>query len=98
MEKTLATFRNGQVEFDAAVDWPEGTRLEVAPAATKLGLDEPPWPETPEQKEAWLEWLKNLEPFDMTPEELNAFEAELKISKETQKELLRKSWREENRS
>ena len=97
MEKALATFRNGQVQFDAPVNWPEGTRLEVVPAATKGGLDESPWPETPEQKEAWLEWLKNLEPFDMTPEELDAFEADLKVSKLIQKDLLRKSWHEENR-
>lgn len=114
MEKALATFRNGQVQFDAAVDWPEGTRLEVAPAATKAKAAEPiedlagsaiasepktvfelSWPETPEQKADWLEWLKNLEPFDMTPEELDAFEANLKVSKEIQKELLRKTWQEE---
>jgi len=97
MEKVLATFRNGQVQFDAAVNWPEGTRLEVAPAAIKVGQDESPWPETPEQKEAWLEWLNNLEPFDMTPDELDAFEAGLKVSKEIQKELLRKSWQKVNR-
>ena len=97
MEKALATFRNGQVQFDAAVDWPEGTRLEVAPAASKVGLDESSWPETPEQKEAWLEWLRNLEPFDMTTEELDAFEAGLKAAKETQKQLLRQSWQKENR-
>jgi hypothetical protein len=58
--------------------------------------DKSSWPETPEQKEAWLEWLKNLEPFDMTEQELDAFEAHLKESKKIQKELLRKSWRVEN--
>jgi len=81
MEKALATYRNGQVQFDADVDWPEGTRLEVAPAATRVGPDESAWPETPAQQEAWLEWLKNLEPFDMTPQELDAFEADLKASR-----------------
>jgi len=50
-----------------------------------VGLDELQWPETPEKREAWLEWLKNLEPFDMTPEELDAFEAELSTSKEIQR-------------
>jgi hypothetical protein len=97
MKKALATFRNGQVQFDDAVDWPDGTRLEVAPAVTTVGQDESPWPETPEEKEAWVEWLRNLEPFDMTPEELEAFETNLKTSKEIQKELLRKSWQEEHR-
>jgi hypothetical protein len=85
MEKALATFHNGHVELDAAVSWPEGTRLEVIPAKTKLGLDESEWPETPEEKEEWCAWLASLEPFDMTPEEYAAFEAELQANKETQK-------------
>jgi hypothetical protein len=50
MEKALATLRNGQVELDHAVDWPDGTRLEVLPTEKKLGLDESDWPETPEEK------------------------------------------------
>ncbi|MDA1049606.1 MAG: hypothetical protein O3C40_03880 [Planctomycetota bacterium] len=31
MQAVTATFRNGQVELTEAVDWPEGTRLEVVP-------------------------------------------------------------------
>ena len=96
MEKAMATFHNGHVEFDQPVNWPEGTRLEVAPTTKKLGLDETDWPSTVQEKNEWLEWLGNLEPFDMTPEELEAFEAELKASKEKQKELLRKSWQKED--
>jgi hypothetical protein len=92
MEKALATFRNGQVEFDQDVDWPEGTRLEIVPAVQSLGLPESEWPETEEEKKAWLDWLKNLEPFDMTPDERSAFENDLRTSKETQKELLRQNW------
>lgn len=97
MEKALATFRDGRVELDAAVQWPDGTRLEIAPAAqNRLGLDESQWPKTAQEKADWLDWLKNLEPFDMTPEELDAFEADLKFSKEQQKQLLRESWEAEN--
>lgn len=97
MEKSLATFRNGQVEFDHAVHWPDGTRLEIAPAAQKrLGLDESDWPKTPQQRADWLEWLKNLEPFDMTSAELDAFEADLNASKERQKQMLRECWKTEN--
>ena len=98
MEKALATFRNGHVEFDHAVDWPDGTRLEIAPEVKKLGLAESAWPVTPQEKEDWLAWLKSLEPFDMTPEELEAFEEDLLASKETQKRLLRQSWQEETAS
>ncbi len=39
VEKALATFRNGKVQFDAVVDWPEGTRLEV-------GLPQQTWTRT----------------------------------------------------
>jgi hypothetical protein len=98
MKKAFATFRNGQVELDHAASWPEGTRLEVGPAAKKLGLDETEWPETPQEKAEWLEWFTSLEPLDMTPAELTAFEAELSRSKKIQKELLRKSWRQEEAS
>ena len=98
MHKTLATFRNGHVEFDHKVDWPDGTRLEVMPTGTNLGLDESDWPQTPEEKAEWLAWFKTLEPFDMSPKELDAFEAELKSSKEAQKQLLRKSWEREDAS
>ena len=90
MEKALATYRNGHVEFDSTVDWPEGTRLEIAPAEKRLGLEDSDRPETPEEIADWLEWFKTLEPFDMTPEEVDAFEAELRASKEIQKQLLRK--------
>jgi hypothetical protein len=94
MEKAFATLRNGQVELDETVDWAEGTRLEVSPTPPKLGLGESEWPKTPEERAAWVEWLNSLEPFDMTPEELAAFEAGLKASKEKQKALLRQSWEE----
>jgi hypothetical protein len=95
MEKALATLRNGHVELDHAVDWPDGIRLQVSPADKKLGLEESEWPNTPEEKAEWIRWLESLEPFEMSASELNAFEAELKASKERQKQLLRESWAEE---
>ncbi len=96
MQKTLATFRNGSVEFDQAPQWPEGTRLEIAPAKRKVGLDESEWPETDAEKAAWLDWLDTLEPFDMTPAELDSFEEELQAAKAEQKELLQKTWQAED--
>lgn len=32
MQKTPAIFRNGQVEFDEPVNWPDGTKLDVCPS------------------------------------------------------------------
>lgn len=95
MEKALATLRNGQVELDHAVDWPDGIRLQVSPADKKLGLDESEWPNTPEERAAWIRWLNNLEPFEMTEAELIELEAELKASKARQKQLVRESWAEQ---
>jgi hypothetical protein len=41
-----------------------------------------------------MQWLKSLEPFEMTAAELAAFEAQMKASKERQKQLVRESWQE----
>ena len=96
MEKALATFHNGHVEFDQPVSWPEGTRLEVVPAHGEIGQGASGRPESSEEIADWLEWFKTVEPFDMTPTELGAFEAELRTSKEVQKTLLRESWKQED--
>ncbi|HYV40040.1 MAG TPA: hypothetical protein VE988_30420 [Gemmataceae bacterium] len=98
MHKMLATFRNGHVELDQIANWPDGTRLEVGPTNHKLGLDESEWPQTPEEKTAWLEWLNALEPLELTPAELAAFDEALQASKDVQKELLRQIWRREERA
>src|ERR1700733_11852750 len=90
MEKALGTFHNGRVEFDHPVHWPDGTRLEVVPAIETTA------PDSAEEIAEWLEWFKSIEPFEMTADELAAFEVDLKASKETQKELLRKSWAKED--
>src|SRR5688572_12793812 len=39
MEKVLATIRDGHVDLDAPVDWPDGTRLEVRPVARSSNGD-----------------------------------------------------------
>mgnify|MGYP001450427993 CR=1 FL=1 len=98
MKKPWPPSRAGHVVFPHVPKGPEGTGLEFAPAIAKLGLDESEWPETDEEKSAWLEWLQSLEPFEMSPEELDAFEAQLKASKEEQKDLMRKRWRAEEAS
>ena len=46
MDKVLATFRNGPVELAIAVDWPEGTAVEVVPRQPRIGMSEADWPAT----------------------------------------------------
>ena len=70
--------------------------MEVSPTKKKQGLDESESSETPKEIAEWIEWFKTLEPLDMTPDELDAFGAEMRASKEAQKELLRKSWEKED--
>lgn len=60
-------YRNGHVELDTPVDWPEGCEVRVtpcdsAPIGYSDGLDEATWVDTPENRE-WLiaEW-EALEP------------------------------------
>ena len=96
MEKALATFHNGHVELDQPVNWPDGTRLEVVPADGEIGEGGSERPESSEAITEWLEWFKTVEPFDMTTQELDAFEAELRTSKEVQKKLLRERWKQED--
>ena len=57
MEKALATYRGGQLEFDGGVDWPEGTRVEVHPLQATVGMDESAWPTTAEGIAALLKQL-----------------------------------------
>ena len=96
MEKASAIFHNGQVELDQPVDWPDGTKLEIYPAGEKTPPQPDDSPPSAEELAAWDEWFKTVPPFDMTPEELDAFEAELKANKEAQKELMRRRWAKED--
>jgi len=49
MKTATATFRNGRLELNSVVDWPEGTQLEVRPLTSPL------------QRESWL----SLPPLDV---------------------------------
>ncbi|MBC8874725.1 MAG: hypothetical protein H8E44_35255 [Planctomycetes bacterium] len=49
MHSATATFRNGRLELTAAVDWPDGTQVEVTPLTS------------PQQRQSWL----SLPPLDV---------------------------------
>jgi hypothetical protein len=41
MDKVMATYRDGTVILDSPVDWPDGTRIEVAQVAARDGNGSP---------------------------------------------------------
>ncbi len=84
MNVAYGTIHEGHVVFEGPVNWPEGTKVEVAPVKSRerLGLTEDEWPETPEEIEAWLRWYDSLEPLEFTPEE----EADLAAWRQKMKE------------
>lgn len=106
MDKVFATFRNGSVVLDQTVDWPEGTRLQLEPQGSLLpeqtinepvsiiGIRESDWPETPEQKQAWLDWLNSIVPLDLSLEEVNRISTEYEAAKERNIESVRQQWTE----
>ena len=62
MQKALATIRQGRVEFDRGVDWPEGTRVEVLPIESVIGMNEADWPTTAEEIAAFVKRMNEREP------------------------------------
>ena len=91
MQKALATFRDGRIEIDSRVDWPEGTRLEVLPIES-VGMNDAEWPTTAEGIAELLKRMDDCEPLEMSDAEYAAWETERRIEKERQKEFTRQSW------
>jgi hypothetical protein len=77
MDAVRATWRNGRIEIDHAVDWPEGCRLLIQPDKSNgaAGAREPDQSNTPEAIAEWLVWYDSLEPIVFTPAEEASFAA-----------------------
>lgn len=96
MSPIIGTYRDGHVELDAPVTWPEGMKVEVAPAdradrpILSLGLDERTWVETPENRAALIASMEAYDPPEMSDEEWAEFEAGLKWIGDYTKEAVRK--------
>jgi hypothetical protein len=69
MDPIFATYHEGQIELDSAVDWPEGVRLAIYPATEPLGLDEATWEDTPDARAALLKKMDALEPLELTDDD-----------------------------
>jgi hypothetical protein len=71
MQTVTATIRNGLVELEEPVDWPEGTRVEVHPVATPdsdYSRIMPPMTEWPAGFFHQLRQEWGDEPFDRPPQ------------------------------
>lgn len=74
---------------------PPGVRKEFLDAMRDpncFGLEESLWPRTPEEREIWLQWFDSRERLDLSDDEIDQMEALWRESREVQKELVRRSW------
>lgn len=96
MQPIFGTYRDGHVALDAPVSWPEGMKVEVAPAELSeqpihsLGLDERTWVETPENRAGLIASMEAYDPPEISDEEWAEFEAGLKWMADYTKEAVRK--------
>lgn len=79
MTRIAATVRDGLIVPLEPLDWPDGTEVDVSPAAERTDDDRP---ETPEEIAAWLAEFRSLPPLAMTPEEEAAWSADRKAQRE----------------
>jgi ssDNA-binding replication factor A large subunit len=96
-----AIVKDGRLEFDVPLDWPDGTEVIVRPACDEetFGIREEDWPKTSEAVAEWLKWFDSLEPLVFTDEERAAWATARKDQKEFEKatftqraEKLRRVW------
>ena len=98
MNAIRATVRNGRIEPEVPIDFPDGTELLVYPSVADPDPDDD-WDDTPEGIVAWLQEYDALQPLIFTDEERAALEkarAEQKAWElahfEERAERLRKMW------
>ena len=78
MDAARAVWKDGQVVLDGPVDWPDGSKLLIEPAAgpgEAIGVCDDDWSNAPEAVARWLRWYESLEPLIFTPEEEAGFAA-----------------------
>ena len=71
MQGTLipGIYRDGRIELDTTVDWPDGWRVSVLSKAETIGLREEDWPDTPENREKILALMDAVEPLELSEED-----------------------------
>ena len=84
------TYREGHVDLDGPVDWPNGSRVAVLPSNDSVGLIESDWPDSPETRAALLQLLDDIEPLELTA----ADEAEIGAAREAVRQVSVRAVRE----
>lgn len=85
MSEITGTYRDGHVELDAAVDWPEGSRVRVSaePTAANLqmteaeawGMAPTDYQDTPQFRAKLIAQMDAFEPLALTPTEESEWQA-----------------------
>ena len=97
MEHTSGTYRDGVVQLDEPVDWPEETPVQVVQTVPVeeaqdgedfLG-DGTRYPDTPEGVAELLRRMESVEPFELSEREANEIERRHRAWRVEQKELTR---------
>src|SRR4051812_4762625 len=84
MNALHGTIKNGQIVLDSPEALPEGTRVEVLPidaARPALGMREEDWPTTPDEINALLARMDQVEPGWLAPEDDASWRADLRRQK-----------------
>jgi hypothetical protein len=95
MKQVSGTFRNGIVELDETVEWPDESPVQVVSAEAEeqeVCVDGTQWPKTKEEIEGRCREIDEMPPLFNDPIELERYEKFLAESKSEQKEFERQSW------
>lgn len=74
MSDVAGTYRDGYVELDSAVEWPDGSRVRVRAdsgnsAVIDWGIDPSDYRDTPEYRANLIAQMDAFEPLELTPAE-----------------------------
>ena len=80
-EAIHGTYKDGTVELDAPVAWPNGSRVTVVTEPNSYGMTEADWPTTPDGIAAHIALMESREVPEMTEEEWDEWQRAREASK-----------------
>ena len=90
MSPVFATYREGRIILDEPVNWPDGSRLAVFPAAAMTGLVESQWPDSEETRAAVVERIDAIQALELTEEDEAEIAASRQVVRQASIEAVRK--------